>query len=265
MMTEEKRRVMGEKAVEAVKAVNYVNAGTVEFLVDRDGEFFFLEMNTRLQVEHLVTEMVTGVDIVKEQIRIAAGEKLSIRQSDVTLTGHALNCRINAEDPSRDFTPSPGTITRFHLPGGPGVRVDTALYIGCNIPLFYDSLIAKVAVWGHNRKEAILRMKSVLQELSIEGVETTASFHRKILLDEDYQRGNLHTRFVDERVSSLTEKQDENTLEDVAVLSAVLANYLLNRHVGAAVVPARDKKRISLWKASGRTGHFSGGDLRWIR
>ncbi len=263
MMTEEKRMVMGEKAVEAAKAVNYVNAGTVEFLVDKKGAFYFLEMNTRLQVEHLVTEMVTGVDIVKEQIRIAAGEKLSYRQSDVTISGHALNCRINAEDPNRDFTPSPGTVTNLHLPGGPGVRVDTALYNGCEISLFYDSLIAKIAVWGRNREESIVRMKNALQEFSIDGIETTASFLSKILMDENYHRGHLHTRFVDEQMSSFG-FQGEITSEDVAVLSAVLASYLLNKQEGAAVIPSRSRKQISLWKVTGQSGHFSGGDLKWI-
>lgn len=263
MMTEEKRKVMGEKAVEAAKAVDYVNAGTVEFLVDKEGAFYFLEMNTRLQVEHLVTEMVTGVDIVKEQILIAAGEELSYRQSDITFNGHALNCRINAEDPSRDFTPSPGTVTAFHLPGGPGVRVDTALYVGCDVPLFYDSLIAKIAVWGRNREEAISRMKNALQELSVEGVETTAAFLRKILMDKDYQQGRLHTCFVDERMNRFG-FQSEDTLEDVAVLSAILANYLFNRQKGAAVIPLRSRKQVSLWKVAGRIG-YSSGDLRWIR
>jgi len=264
MVTEEKRTVMGEKTVEAAKAVNYVNAGTVEFLVDKNGIFYFLEMNTRLQVEHLVTEMVTGVDLVKEQIRIAAGEKLSYRQSDVTINGHALNCRINAEDPNRDFAPSPGTITHFHLPGGPGVRVDTALYTGCEISLFYDSLIAKIAVWGRNREESVLRMKNALQEFSVDGVETTASFLSKILMDENYQRGCLHTCFVDEQMSSFG-FQGEITSEDVAVLSAVLASYLFNRREGAAAIPLRSRKQISLWKVAGRIGYFSGGDLKWIR
>ncbi|MFQ6068691.1 MAG: acetyl-CoA carboxylase biotin carboxylase subunit [Candidatus Bathyarchaeia archaeon] len=264
MMTEEKRTVMGQKAAEAAKATKYVGAGTIEFLVDESGAFYFLEMNTRLQVEHLVTEMVTGVDIVKEQIRIAAGEKLSYKQSDIVINGHALNCRINAEDPSKGFAPSPGTVTHFHLPGGPGIRVDTALFMGCNIPLFYDSLIAKIAAWGRTRQEAIFRMRNALQELFIEGVLTTASFLRKILMDEDYQRGHLHTCFVDERMNSFG-FHAENTLEDVAVLSAVLASYLSNRQKGAAVIPPKEKKQISLWKASGRVGHFSGGNLRWIR
>lgn len=263
MMSEEKRRAMGEKAVEAAKAVDYVNAGTVEFLVDKD-DFYFLEMNTRLQVEHLVTEMVTGVDLVKEQIRIASGEKLSYRQGGITIKGHALNCRINAEDTSKDFAPSPGRVADFHLPGGPGVRVDTALYVGCEIPLFYDSLIAKIAVWGSSRGETILRMKSALQELSVGGVETTASFLKKIIMDEDYQRGRLHTCFVDERMG-IFGFLSKDSLEDVAVLSAALASYLLNRGRAAAVIPLRRKKQISLWKAVGQKSYFSSGGFRWIR
>lgn len=263
MMNEEKRKSIGRRAVDAATVVDYVSVGTVEFLVDKKGGFYFLEMNTRLQVEHLVTEMVTGVDIVKEQVRIAAGEKLSYRQSDIALNGHALNCRINAEDPAKDFTPSPGNVTSFHLPGGPGVRVDTALYIGCDIPLFYDSLIAKIAVWGRSRREAILRMKSALQEFSIEGIETTASFLRRILMDEDYLQGCLHTCFVDERMSSI-EFRGENVLEDVAVLSAALASYLYKDKT-TAVIPSRSRKQVSLWKATGRINKFSNGDFRWIR
>ncbi len=263
MLTEERRVVMGKKAIEAAKAVGYVNAGTVEFLVDKKGAFYFLEMNTRLQVEHLVTEMVTGVDIVKEQIRIAAGEKLSYEQGDITLSGHALNCRINAEDPSRDFAPSPGIVTNFHLPGGPGVRVDTALYVGCDVPLFYDSLIAKIAVLARDRGEAISRMENALRELNVEGVETTASFLRKVLTDEDYAQGRLHTSFVDERMSSFG-SQTKDTLEDVAVVSAVLATYLSNRCGGVTIVPSRDRRHVSLWKVAGRSSSFSGGDLRWI-
>jgi len=264
MMTKAKRLSMGKKAVKAARAVNYVSAGTVEFLVDKKSAFYFLEMNTRLQVEHLVTEIVTGVDIVKEQIRIAAGEKLSYEQRHIVLNGHALNCRINAEDPSKDFTPSPGTIKSLHLPGGPGVRIDTALYVGCEIPLFYDSLIAKVAVWGRNRMEAILRMRNALQELSVEGVETTASFLRKILMDQNYKQGNIHTCFVDERMDDLG-FQEENTSEDIAVLSAVLANYCLGRQRETVVIPPRNRRQFSLWKAAGRTRHFSRGDSKWIR
>ncbi len=264
MMTKEKRAEMGEKAVEAAKAVDYASAGTVEFLVDKNGAFSFLEMNTRLQVEHMITEMVTGIDIVKEQIRIAAGEKLSYKQNDIAITGHALNCRINAEDPSRNFSPSPGKVENFQLPGGPGIRVDTALYAGSEIPLFYDSLIAKIAAWGRSREEARLRMQNALQELAVRGVETTAPFLRGILMDQDYQQGSIHTCFVDDRIASFR-FQGEDKSADVAALSAVLASYLLCREKGGAVIPSRSKREFSLWKASGRTRYSSTGDLRWIR
>ncbi len=264
IMTEEKRQSMGQKAVEAAKAAGYVSAGTLEFLVDESGAFHFLEMNTRLQVEHLITEMVTGVDIVKEQIRIAAGERLSFQQEDIAIDGHALNCRINAEDPRKDFTPSPGTVTSILLPGGPGVRVDTGLYVGCNIPLLYDSLIAKVAVWGRDRREAIPRMKNALEELRIEGVETTASFLCRILTDEDFREGHIHTCFVDERMED-SAFQRGNTKEDVAVLSAVLTNYLSSHRKGAIVVPMRETSRLSLWRASGLIRNSSMRSLRWTR
>ena len=261
-MTKEKRAEIGEVAKQAAKASNYVNVGTVEFLVDKDGNFYFLEMNTRLQVEHLVTEMVTGIDIVKEQIRIAAGEKLSYKQSEVTINGHALNCRINAEDPSKDFAPSPGVITDLRLPGGPGVRVDTGLYVGCQIPLVYDSLIAKIATWGHHRDEALQRMRNALRELSIEGVETSTPFLIEILRDEAYQSGRIHTRFVEERMTKQT-SESVNSREDVAILSAVLAKYL-NRKESKATIPSRSRNHFSLWKASGRREYHSQGGLKWI-
>ncbi len=263
-MDEDKRKMMGEKALRAAKAVGYINAGTIEFLVDKDDMFYFLEMNTRLQVEHLISEMVSGVDIVKEQIRIASGEELDCRQSDISINGHAINCRINAEVPHLDFEPSPGTVSNFHLPGGPGVRIDTGLYEGCEISLFYDSLIAKLAVWGRSRQEAIVRMRNSLQELSVDGVETNASFLGKVLIQEDFRRGNIHTSFVDELLKEFrTEGVSKN--EDVAVLSAILAHYLSSRQEGAAVIPSRGKRHLSLWKAAGRTGNFLGEDLRWIR
>jgi len=264
MMTEQKRRSTGQETVKAAKAAKYVSAGTLEFLVDKSGAFHFLEMNTRLQVEHLISEMVTGVDIVKEQIRIAAGERLSYQQEDIAISGHAFNCRINAENPSKNFAPSPGTVTDLLLPGGPGVRVDTGLYVGCNIPLLYDSLIAKIAVWGRDRTEAIPRMKNALEELRIDGVETTTSFLCKILTDEDFRKGQIHTCFVDERIDD-SAFQSGNTMEDVAVLSAVLTNYLSNRRKGAIVVPSRNRSRLSSWRASGLTGNSSLGNMRWMR
>ncbi|MFQ5758399.1 MAG: acetyl-CoA carboxylase biotin carboxylase subunit [Candidatus Bathyarchaeia archaeon] len=250
MMAEELRKVMGQRAIQATKAANYTNAGTLEFLVDREGNFYFLEMNTRLQVEHVITEMVTGVDIVKEQLRIAAGEKFRYKQDDITMRGHALNCRINSEDPYSDFMPCPGTITRYLAPGGPGVRVDSALYAGYNIPIFYDSLVAKLAVWGISRDEVILRMKNALDEYVIEGVETTIPFHKKILDDEYFRRGEIHTDFIRERIDSLTVEEFEG--EEVAALSAVLAAYLSSRREGLAVIPQRRAEGASAWKMSGR-------------
>ncbi len=249
-MTSEMRKEMGEAAIKIAKAINYVNAGTVEFLVDQNGDHYFLEMNTRLQVEHLITEMVTGIDIVKEQIKIAAGEKLAYRQRDIKIRGHAINCRINAEDPYNNFAPSPGTVTNLHLPGGLGVRVDTHLYNGYTISVFYDPLIAKLAVWGSNREEAIKRMRNALQEFIIEGVKTTIPFHEKIMEDEDFLKGEIHINFVDERMKKLL---PEKTLtdEETAAIIAVLANQTGGERV-RALISKREKRAVSLWKIAGR-------------
>jgi acetyl-CoA carboxylase biotin carboxylase subunit len=249
-MTEELRKRMGESAVKIAKAINYVNAGTVEFLVDQNGGYYFLEMNTRLQVEHLITEMVTGIDIVKEQIRIAAGEKLAYRQREIKIRGHAINCRVNAEDPYNNFAPSPGTITSLHLPGGLGVRVDTHLYIGYTISVFYDPLIAKLATWGLSRQEAIKRICNALEEFKIEGVKTTIPFHKRIMEDEEFLRGDIHINFVDERIGRLLPEK-ALTEEEVAALTAVLANQIAEAKV-KALIPRRKQRGVSLWKASGR-------------
>jgi acetyl-CoA carboxylase biotin carboxylase subunit len=195
-VTEPLRRKMGRIAVEGAQAAGYVNAGTVEFLLDEDDSFYFMEMNTRIQVEHPVTEMVTGIDIVKEQMRIAAGEPLGYTQKDISFTGASIECRINAEDPDT-FVPSPGKIRAFHLPGGPGVRVDTASYAECNVPPHYDSLIAKLVVHGRDRKEAIQRMKRSLDLTVIEGIKTTLPLHRRILNDDDFVAGRFNTRFLE--------------------------------------------------------------------
>jgi acetyl-CoA carboxylase, biotin carboxylase subunit len=195
-LTDKVRRKMGGIVVDAARAVQYANAGTFEFLMDKEGRFYFMEVNTRLQVEHPVTEMVTGIDIVKEQIRIAAGERLSFKQSEITFTGHAIECRINAEDPET-FAPSPGTIRAFSVPGGPGVRIDTAAHTECTIPPYYDSLIAKVISYGRDRQEAIARMRRTLEMTVIEGIKTTIPLHLKILADTDFQDGRLSTSFMD--------------------------------------------------------------------
>jgi acetyl-CoA carboxylase biotin carboxylase subunit len=194
-ISERLRRRMGRTAVDAAAAVQYVNAGTIEFLLDADGNYYFMEMNTRIQVEHGVTELVTGVDLVKEQILVAAGERLSFGQSDIALKGHAIECRINAEDPVT-FVPSPGVIRYFHVPGGPGVRVDTFAHDGCEISPYYDSLVAKLMVHGRDRREAIARMLRCLDAMVVEGIKTTIPLHRKILADPDFQAGKLDTGFL---------------------------------------------------------------------
>jgi acetyl-CoA carboxylase, biotin carboxylase subunit len=190
------RRKMGATVVDAARAVQYTNAGTFEFLMDARGNFYFMEVNTRVQVEHPVTEWVTGIDIVKEQIRVAAGERLSFKQSDVLFTGHAIECRINAEDPVT-FVPSPGTIHAFSIPGGPGVRVDTAAHAECTIPPYYDSMIAKIIVHGRDRQEAIARMKRTLEMSVVEGIRTSIPLHLKILNDPDFVAGRLSTHFME--------------------------------------------------------------------
>ena len=195
-LSEKMRRKMGSIVIDAAKAVQYTNAGTFEFLMDPDGRFYFMEANTRLQVEHPVTEMVTGVDIVKEQIRIAAGERLSFKQSEVTFTGHSIECRVNAEDPET-FVPSPGVIHVFSAPFGPGVRVETFAHSECTISPYYDSMIAKIIVHGRDRQEAIARMKRSLEMTVIEGIKTTIPLHLRILNDPDFVAGKLSTSFMD--------------------------------------------------------------------
>ena len=195
-LTDKLRRKMGEAAVKAAKAAGYTNAGTIEFLLEKNGSFYFMEMNTRIQVEHPVTEWVTGIDLVKEQIRIASGEKLLFSQEDITLTGHAIECRINAEDPAKNFRPSPSMITDLYLPGGKGVRMDTAIYSGYTIPPYYDSMLAKLIVHGKNREEAILKMRSALGEVIIEGVKTNVDYQYEILHHPDFVSGDTDIEFI---------------------------------------------------------------------
>jgi acetyl-CoA carboxylase biotin carboxylase subunit len=191
------RKQLGETAVMLAASIGYTNAGTMEFLVDQDQKFYFMEVNARLQVEHPVTEMVTGMDIVKEQIRMAAGKKLALTQKEISINGWAMECRINAQDPADNFMPSPGTVERLNLPGGPGVRVDTYLTAGCDVPPFYDSLVCKVIVWAKHRQAAIKRMQKALSELEIEGIQTTTPFHMQVLEHPDFINGNIHTHFLD--------------------------------------------------------------------
>ena len=199
-LSEKMRRRMGATVIDAAKAVQYTNAGTFEFLMDPDGRFYFMEANTRLQVEHPVTEMVTGVDIVKEQIRIAAGERLSFKQSEVTFTGHSIECRVNAVDPET-FVPSPGIIHAFSVPGGPGVRVDTFAHSECTVSPYYDSMIAKIIVHGRDRQEAIARMKRTLEMTVVEGIKTTIPLHLRILSDPEFIAGRFSTSFMDRLLS----------------------------------------------------------------
>lgn len=202
-LSEELRKKMGDTAVRAAKAVGYESAGTIEFLLDKSGEFYFMEMNTRIQVEHPVSEFVSGVDLIKEQIRVAAGEPLSVAQEDIVLRGHAIECRINAEDPENHFMPCPGTITNLHLPGGNGVRMDTAVFNGYTIPPNYDSMIVKVIVYDRDRPSAIRKMVSTLGEVVIEGVKTNIDFQYELLNTPDFREGNITTGFIPEHYPDL--------------------------------------------------------------
>ncbi len=196
ILDEETRKKMGEVAVKAVKEIGYSNAGTIEFLVDKNKDFYFMEMNTRVQVEHPVTEMVTGVDIIKEQIKIASGEELTYKQEDIKFNGHSMEVRINAENPDKNFMPCPGTITGLHIPGGNGVRVDTAIYSGYTVPPTYDSMLAKLIVHGKNREESIAKMKSAVAEFVVEGITTNIDFLLKILGNENFKTNNYDTSFI---------------------------------------------------------------------
>jgi acetyl-CoA carboxylase biotin carboxylase subunit len=196
------RRRMGDAAVSAARSIGYEGAGTVEFLLDRNGHFYFMEMNTRIQVEHPVTEMVTGIDLIAEQLRIAGGEPISVLQDEIKIHGHAIECRINAEDPSHNFRPTPGRITGWLPPGGPGVRVDSHVYTGYEIPPFYDSLIGKLIVWGVDRDAALRRLRRALSECAITGIPTTIDFHLALLDRPEFQRGDIHTKFVEQEMLS---------------------------------------------------------------
>ncbi len=207
-LSEGQRKEIGEVAVRAAKAAGYENAGTIEFLLEKDGSYYFMEMNTRIQVEHPVTEWVTGVDLIKEQIRIASGKKLSYTQDDIQIKGHAIECRINAENPEKNFRPSPGLIKDIYLPGGKGIRIDSAIYSGYTIPSCYDSMIAKVIVWAKNREEAIRKMQSALGEVIIEGIDTNVDYQYEILTDPDFMAGNIDIEFI----SHLQKKREQQGL-----------------------------------------------------
>jgi acetyl-CoA carboxylase, biotin carboxylase subunit len=247
---DELRERIGSVAVKAAKAVDYVNAGTIEFLLDKDENFYFLEMNTRLQVEHPVTEMITGIDIVKEQIRVARGRTLSYKQEEVKFNGHAIECRINAEDPYNNFLPSTGRITHIILPTGPGVRVDTGVYPGFEITPFYDPMIAKLIVWGETRAQAILRMRRALEEYRIIGVRTNIPFHQTLMDSHRFMGGQYDTRFVEERFSmeEAGDGKDANA-ETAAILATLVAHRETER---SANIVNRNERDTSNWKWVGR-------------
>jgi acetyl/propionyl-CoA carboxylase alpha subunit len=249
-LDEKLRAEMGEVACKTARAVDYRNAGTIEFLVDQDHNYYFLEMNTRLQVEHPITEMVTGVDIVKEQIRIARGRKLRYAQEDIRINGWAIECRINAEDPYNNFLPSTGRISLSIVPTGPGVRVDTGIFPGCEISPYYDSLLSKLICWGETRGEAILRMRRALEEYRILGVTTNTAFHQNIMGSHRYIAGVFDTRFVEERFS-MDEMEEEK--EDLPDIAAVLATLFAHRQTQeAANIVQRGARDTSNWKWVGR-------------
>jgi acetyl-CoA carboxylase, biotin carboxylase subunit len=244
------RKKMGEVACRAAASVGYTNAGTIEFLVDKDRNFFFLEMNTRLQVEHPATEMITGIDIVKEQIRIARGRPLRYRQKDIKLSGWALECRINAEDPYNRFSPSTGKISFVLTPSGPGVRVDTGVYTGFEVTPYYDSLISKLVVWGETRAEAILRMRRALEEYRIIGVKTNMPFHQALLDSPRFMAGTFDNRFVEERFSIDDIQEDKDHTPEMAAIFATLVDHQASQRAAQIMEPMQ--RNHSAWKWSGR-------------
>lgn len=249
-LDDELRQKMGDVAVRAAKSVDYVNAGTIEFLVDKDRNFFFLEMNTRLQVEHPVTEMVTGIDIVAEQLRVARGRQLSYTQEQVQFKGHAIECRVNAEDPFNNFVPSTGRITHSLIPTGPGVRVDTGVYPGFEITPFYDPMIAKLIVWGETRAQAILRMRRALEEYRIVGVRTNIPFHQTLMDSHRFMGGQFDTRFVEERFSMDDAVEPSESSSEIAAILATLVSH--NETERSAQKVRRNERDASNWKWVGR-------------
>ena len=252
-VTPELRAEMGAVAVAAARAVGYCNAGTVEFLLDRSGRFYFLEMNTRLQVEHPITELVTGIDIVKEQLAIAGGRKLRWTQDEIQLKGHAIECRINAEDPYNDFLPQAGRITSLGEPTGPGVRVESGIYAGWEVSLFYDPLLAKLVVWGETRAEAILRMRRALDEYRIGGIHTTIPFHQRVMDNMRFQWGQFDTEFVDGPDGFRITAAPSPDLARVAAIASALIEHEKGQQAVILGTPCDDHgARQSLWKLAGR-------------
>ena len=253
VIDEKTRAEVGALAIKAVQASGYVNAGTVEFLRGDDGSFYFMEVNARLQVEHPVTEEVTGVDLVKAMIRVAAGEKLPWSQDDIRPRGHSIECRIIAEDPARNFMPAPGTITGLRTPAGPGVRYDDATYAGWTVPVHYDPMIAKLVSWGRDRREAIERMTRALNELRIDGLTTSVPFHRRVMRNRAFVAGELHTGFLDEH-PDLLENDADDWLEEIAVIAASVAHHRRVETRSARDSGAAAGGPASMWKWHGRGG-----------
>ena len=260
--TPELRRAMGEAAVKLAQEAGYTNAGTVEFLVDAARNFYFLEVNARLQVEHPVTEMVTGLDLVKLQIRIAAGEALPFAQEDVTLSGHAIECRLYAEDPDNNFLPSPGTILSRNTPSGPGIRLDDGVYEGFTVPTEYDPLLGKLIAWGRDRDEAVARLQRALAEYAITGIRTNAALVRDILRDPEFIRGEIFTRWLDERIPHLRANREnltarDSVAEDAVILAALLHHLDKDAAANASVVSATAD---SPWKRQARLEQIQRGE-----
>ncbi len=254
--SEKLRREMGECAVKVAKAVNYVGAGTVEFLVsDLDKSFYFLEMNTRLQVEHPVTELVTGIDLVREQINVAWGEKLSFTQDDVKMNGHAIECRVYAEDPENNFLPSPGQITRLKLPQGSGVRDDGGIYEGSEISIYYDPMISKFCVFGRNRAEAIDRMRRALMEYEVGGIKTTLPFFREIVEDSEFIKGKLDTSFISRFMERKTKNEANEIEKDLAIIAAAL-NFSSDKNSAQNNSIVKSANTLSRWGLAGRTAQL---------
>ncbi|MFQ6032977.1 MAG: acetyl-CoA carboxylase biotin carboxylase subunit [Candidatus Zixiibacteriota bacterium] len=254
IVDEKMRKAMGEQAITAAKATGYVNAGTMEFLVDQDRKFYFLESNTRLQVEHPVTEMVTGVDIAKEQIKIASGMKLDYKQEDIRWKGSAIECRIYAEDPDNNFLPSVGMVHSYLEPSGPGVRVDSGLYEGIDISLYYDPLIAKLLTWGNDRNEAIQRMKRALSEYHISGIATTIPFHIRVMKNEKYQKGEISTHFIEEEIEKTKVSEDSEKVDEAIAVFSALLDYQKKKTIKTTASLSRSKPKYkdSHWKIEGR-------------
>ncbi len=257
------RKRMCATAVKGARAAKYYCAGTMEFLVDADKNFYFMEVNTRLQVEHPITERVTGIDIVKAMIDIAAGNRLKFKQKDISQKGHAIECRICAEDPANDFIPSPGIIQQLRVPGGFGIRDDSGIYEGWDVPLYYDSLLSKLIVWAESREEAIMRMRRALREYKIKGIKTNIPFHQWVMNHERFIKGDYDTHFIDEEFSPEVLKSSYSH-EEVAIISAVVAAYRRDKELkeGALILNNKSTSGLSAWKISGRMEELSRGEIR---